>query len=124
MLSACSNSSVYWRRSGLISVGVTLASPLNGLRRYPAGSAGVLLAELLGQAGALADEDILVIPRLEAGRQQLGAEVVCVVRPHQNPSAKSEIIVLDQGTSAFLRSLAESSSNSLSASPGRPRYRQ
>jgi len=39
-------------------------------------------------------------------RLQEGAEVVCVVRPRNNPAAKSEIIMLDKASPAFLAQLA------------------
>ena len=35
-----------------------------------------------------------------------GAEVICIVRPLSNPHAKSEVIVLDRASSAFLKQLA------------------
>jgi hypothetical protein len=35
-----------------------------------------------------------------------GAEVICIIRPIANPQAKSEVIMLDRASSAFLKQLA------------------
>ncbi len=39
-------------------------------------------------------------------RLQEGAEVICVIRPRNNPAARSEVIMLDRVSSAFLKQLA------------------
>jgi hypothetical protein len=39
-------------------------------------------------------------------RQQEGAEVVCIIRSRANPEAKSEVLVLDRVTPAFVEQLA------------------
>ena len=42
----------------------------------------------------------------EVQRRGDGAEVVCIVRPLADPRAKSEVIMLDRASSAFLKQLA------------------
>jgi thiol-disulfide isomerase/thioredoxin len=39
-------------------------------------------------------------------RQKEGAEVVCIVRPRDNPEARSEVIMLDRASAELLRQLA------------------
>jgi hypothetical protein len=42
----------------------------------------------------------------EAVRGGDTAEVICIVRPLDNPRAKSEVIKIDRASTAFLRQLA------------------
>ena len=53
--------------------------------------------------GLSADEQA-VLNELHARSE--GAEVICVIRPHADPRAKSEIVVLDRASPAFLEQLA------------------
>lgn len=39
-------------------------------------------------------------------REKEGAEVVCIIRPRDNPAAKSEVIVLDHASPEFVRQLS------------------
>jgi hypothetical protein len=53
----------------------------------------------------LTAEEIATLAELR--EKARGAEVICIVRPLADPHAKSEIIVLDKASPAFLRQLAE-----------------
>jgi hypothetical protein len=54
-------------------------------------------------AGLSADEQA-VLNELHVRSE--GAEVICVIRSHTDPRAKSEIVVLDRASPAFLEQLA------------------
>jgi len=56
-----------------------------------------------GATGLSADEQA-VLNELHARSE--GAEVICVIRSHTDPRAKSEIVVLDRASPAFLEQLA------------------
>jgi len=64
------------------------------LRHAPAES-----AQSLSEAERVALEELL-------RRRAEGAEVICVIRPRSDPAARSEILVLDRVSPAFLRQLA------------------
>jgi len=70
---------------------------------HPAAATGAAAEQMMPAAmGAAAD------PAAIAKLQQLGqsAEVICIVRPLSDPRAKSEVVVLDRASAAFLQQLA------------------
>jgi thiol-disulfide isomerase/thioredoxin len=102
---------------------LTTAAPATALAsspRMPNSMPGVDQTSPLGQAlaitgdaQALANDKILAaISAQESGtldqvrRTAAGAEVICIVRSLNDPRAKSEIIVLDKASPAFLEQLA------------------
>jgi thiol-disulfide isomerase/thioredoxin len=56
------------------------------------------------QAGALADIEPASLAEVQ--NRADSAEVICIIRPLANPQAKSEVIMLDRASSAFLKQLA------------------
>ncbi|MCR4413660.1 MAG: serine protease, partial [Thermoguttaceae bacterium] len=54
--------------------------------------------------GSLTPEERAALEEIHR-RKAAGAEVICVIRPRDNPQARSEIIVLDRASPEFLRSL-------------------
>jgi thiol-disulfide isomerase/thioredoxin len=56
-------------------------------------------------AAPLSGEERAALEEL-ARRSAVGDEVICIVRPRGNPAAKSEILVLDKVSPAFLQQLA------------------
>ena len=72
-------------------------------RSVPSG----LTADELRQAATLAQlspAERNALGQFKAGSQQ--AEVICIVRPLGDPQAKSEVVVLDRASQAFLEQLA------------------
>jgi thiol-disulfide isomerase/thioredoxin len=66
-------------------------------------SAGQFPAPPPGLAGLSASEQAALA---EVQKRGDGAEVICIVRSLSNPQAKSEVIMLDRASSAFLKQLA------------------
>ncbi len=104
--------------SHLDSVGLTtiyqrpLAAPaaaLANVRQLPGpvaeatADAVAAVSRPMGAAG-LNDADRAVLAQL--GQRADSAEVICIVRPLNDPRAKSEVIKLDRASSAFLQQLA------------------
>jgi hypothetical protein len=54
--------------------------------------------------GSLGPEERAALEEIHR-RKAAGAEVICVIRPRDNPQARSEILVLDRASPEFLRSL-------------------
>jgi thiol-disulfide isomerase/thioredoxin len=66
-------------------------------------SAGQLPARAVGLAGLSASEQAALA---EVQKRGDGAEVICIVRSLSNPQAKSEVIMLDRASPAFLQQLS------------------
>ncbi len=66
-------------------------------------SAGQFPAPPAGLAGLSASEQAALA---EVQKRGDGAEVICIVRSLSNPQAKSEVIMLDRASSAFLQQLS------------------
>jgi thiol-disulfide isomerase/thioredoxin len=56
------------------------------------------------RVGALADVEPATLAEVQ--NRADGAEVICIIRPLSNPQSKSEVIMLDRASSAFLKQLA------------------
>ncbi len=69
--------------------------PASGREAVPSGA---------NPKGSLTPEERAALEEIER-RKAAGAEVICVIRPRDNPQARSEIIVLDRASPEFLRSL-------------------
>jgi hypothetical protein len=81
---------------------VALASASAAINATPAAMNGTPTAAPLPTSFNAAEQAVL--NQVQAGAET--AEVICIVRSHNNPQAKSEVITLDHASSAFLRQLA------------------
>ena len=57
----------------------------------------------VGSSGSMTDEERATLEMLHA--KSRNAEVICIIRPRDNPGAKSEIIVLDRVSDQFAQNL-------------------
>ena len=74
----------------------------------PAVGGGVALASATEPSGALAAHEQAALDEIRR-RMKEGAEVVCIVRPRNNPEAKSDVIILDHASPELVKRLAAES---------------
>ncbi len=70
----------------------------------PASAAGAIAEGMMPAAMGVAEADPTAMAQLR--KLSESAEVICIVRPLADPRAKSEVVVLDRASPAFLEQLA------------------